>query len=276
MQQAANVPILLYHDLQPDGWADGLGDPFLRPYILPISEFERQMDYLVTQGYQGISVARFLRLREKDPAALARTVVLVFDDGWNGQSRFALPILKRAGFSATFFIIAGRIGQEGYMDLDTLKNLKNQGIEVGSHTMTHPYPTELSEEELYKELEVSKAVLEDGLRQEVVALSSPTGFFDPRMAPLARRAGYRNLCISRVGLNNPNADPFALKKIGIKRGQSFKTFVGIVHREQATLASMRSAQVIRDISKKLLRRRTYERLKAVLLRPQSSFRATSQ
>ena len=203
-------------------------------------------------------------------------MALVFDDGWNGQSRFALPILQRTGFSATFFIIAGRIGQEVYMDLDTLKSLKNQGIEVGSHTMTHPYPTELTTAELLDELVTSKAILEHGLQEEIVALSSPTGFFDARMPSLARQAGYQSLCISRIGLNGPFTDPYALKKIGIKRGQSFKTFVSIVHREQATLASMRGAQVVRDLSKKLLRRRAYERLKAVLLRQQSSFRATSQ
>lgn len=263
MQQAASVPILLYHDLQPEE-RTAVADPLLGPYLLPVAVFERQMDYLVTQGYQGLSLAQFLEIREEDPKALDQSVVIVFDDGWEGQYRYALPILKKAGFSATFFIIAGRIGQEGYMDLDTLKSLKNQGIEVGSHTMTHPYPTELTEEELYKELEVSKAVLEEELQLKIEALSSPTGFYDARMPCLARRAGYRSLCISRVGLNSSSTDPFALKKIGIKRAQSFETFVGIVRREKATLASMRSAQLFRDVSKKLLRRRTYERLKAAL------------
>ena len=265
MQQAASVPILLYHDVQPEGWTSG-GDPLLEPYLLPVAVFERQMDYLVAQGYQGISLERFLNIRERDPEALARTVALIFDDGWEGQFRYALPILKASGFSATFFIIVGRIGQEGYMSWADLKNLIAHGMEVGSHTMTHPCPTELTEAELFAELADSKAALEAGLNQRINALSSPTGFFNSLMPRLARRAGYRCLCVSRVSLNGPYTDPLALKRIGIKRDQSLETFAGIVHRDSATLRRLRVAEKIRELSMKLLRRRNYERLKAVLLR----------
>ena len=59
------------------------------------------------------------------------------------------------------------------------------------------------------ELHESRRVLEDGLGAPVTSLSSPTGFFNPRMRVIAHEVGIRPFCFGRIGLAPDQGDPFA-------------------------------------------------------------------
>ncbi|HEX9019555.1 MAG TPA: polysaccharide deacetylase family protein [Anaerolineaceae bacterium] len=84
---------------------------------------------LLIMGVVGLLGQRYTR---------PRTIVsITFDDGyadqWAGQS-----ILRLHGMRGTFYIISGRVGQPGYMTWEQLTALRDQGSEVGGHTITHP------------------------------------------------------------------------------------------------------------------------------------------
>lgn len=266
MKGQHKIPILLYHDIQPDNVDLSQKAIELRPYTLRLSDFERQARYLLENGYQTISLNSLANCHESKYHLPHRPIAIVFDDGWESNYTLAYPVLKKCGFTASFFVIVGKVGSKGMMTWDHIKEMADNGMEIGSHTLTHPVPTELSDEELEFELKESKRILEKKLGRKIDLLSSPTGFYNPHMAKIAKKVGYRALCISRIGLNDfSDSDLFCLKKIGIKRKLPFHVFKATVQRERSTLFRLRSQQLIREMVRKLLGRKHYEQLRALCL-----------
>ena len=80
-----------------------------------------------------------------------------FDDGLKGQSIYAKPILDKYGFKASFFIICGRVGTErSSMNWQDIAELKKDGMDIESHSMTHTNLNRLSTNALKFEIGGSK------------------------------------------------------------------------------------------------------------------------
>ncbi|MBO0705854.1 MAG: polysaccharide deacetylase family protein, partial [Candidatus Dormibacteraeota bacterium] len=74
---------------------------------LPPPRFRALVTSLLARGLRGISIAEW-RASLPDPGA---AVVLTFDDGFASVHRFALPVLREAGFTATVFPIVAGLGR---------------------------------------------------------------------------------------------------------------------------------------------------------------------
>ena len=255
-------PILLYHDICDDDFDINNADPARRPYILNKSEFEKQMKHLHDNGYKTIGLKEFYGDRfsyDHDKA-----VIIAFDDGLASNYKTALPILRRYGLKAVFFIIAGKVGQLDMMSWSQIRKLVDSGMEIGSHSLTHAVPIELSESALRQELEYSKRVLEGNLKIKIDYFSSPTGFYNPKLPELAKKAGYRAVLISRAALNRAG-ERFILNKTSVKRGCDLKRFISIVQRDGATFIELSSQQEMRNRLKRILGRSTYDTVRNLVL-----------
>jgi Polysaccharide deacetylase len=86
-----------------------------------------------------------------------KVVMINFDDGLKGQSIYAKPILDKYGFKASFFIICGRVGTErSSMNWQDIAELKKDGMDIESHSMTHANLNKLSTKALKYEIGGSK------------------------------------------------------------------------------------------------------------------------
>ena len=66
-------------------------------------------------------------------------IVTFIDD--NGDKSFLntwKPILDAKGIKMGVAVITGSVGTGNYMTIEELQNLQSQGIEIYSHTVTHP------------------------------------------------------------------------------------------------------------------------------------------
>src|SRR5215469_8107264 len=62
----------------------------------------------------------------------------IYLDGPKSQLIYAKPILDKYGFKASFFIICGRVGTESSsMNWQDIAELKKDGMDIESHSMTH-------------------------------------------------------------------------------------------------------------------------------------------
>jgi peptidoglycan/xylan/chitin deacetylase (PgdA/CDA1 family) len=95
----------------------------------------------------------------------AKIICLFFDDGYKNQRDVVVPVLDKYNFKATFSIITDSIGQGTdlmeYMNVDEIKDLARDGMDIASHTVTHPHLLTLSDQELHDEIFNSKKTLED-------------------------------------------------------------------------------------------------------------------
>jgi peptidoglycan/xylan/chitin deacetylase (PgdA/CDA1 family) len=67
-------------------------------------------------------------------------VVLTFDDSVKSHYTIARPILKELGFGATFYITEGftfNTNKDAYMTWEEIKQLHDDGFEIGNHTRDH-------------------------------------------------------------------------------------------------------------------------------------------
>jgi peptidoglycan/xylan/chitin deacetylase (PgdA/CDA1 family) len=160
-----------------------------------------------------------------------RLLHLSFDDAYTSVAR-VLPGLAQLGVPATVFAcsgyaetgaplavpeladeVASHPSELETMNWDGLRELTEQGVEVGSHTISHPHLPELDDGELARELVDSRTRLEDELRRPCRYLSYPYGEQDARVRKAARAAGYE-AAFALPGIDRP-PDPFAFPRIGI-------------------------------------------------------------
>lgn len=100
-----------------------------------------------------------------------------------------------------------------------VKELANNGMQLGSHTVSHPILARLTDEELFEELDASKKKLEHWSGRPVSILAYPNGGlsdFSDRVVSVARGIGY-NLAVAYVAGDNlqTKCSPFSLRRIPV-------------------------------------------------------------
>jgi peptidoglycan/xylan/chitin deacetylase (PgdA/CDA1 family) len=107
------------------------------------------------------------------------------------------------------------------------------GIELGSHTVSHPCLSRLEPHDLEHELTASKARLEEHVGAPVVALAYPFGgrsAFDDGVIAAARRSGYRVATTYIPGINSVSAaERFMLRRQHVERDTTRAYFEGLVN-----------------------------------------------
>ena len=145
-----------------------------------------------------------------------------FDDGYSSQLN-ASEILKKNNLTATFFCISDSVGENTYMDWDELKNLQENGFEIGSHTKTHKPMIFLSKKRHEQEIVESKQEFEkNNITTKVFAY--PYGITNPFFANQVKE-NYD--CASNypflLGVfNYANTDKYSLNCKEFKTAESFR------------------------------------------------------
>ncbi len=252
------VPIPMYHNITSAKSPPDEITTADRIYAIDETDFQKQMEYLRHSGYYSISLEELIKAQEDGRNFPHKPVVITFDDGYVSNYTVACPIIQKYGFKAVFFVTVSSVGSAGMLSWWQIRNMLDDGMEIGSHTLTHPYPSELSDDELRYELAESKRILEANLQREARFLSSPTGYHNKAMGRIAREVGYKALCINILGGNVVNSDPFSLRRVAIKRGCSVSAFGSLIELRPKTIFRLRVSQLARDLLRKCLGVRTYE------------------
>jgi peptidoglycan/xylan/chitin deacetylase (PgdA/CDA1 family) len=199
-------------------------------YVSPAA-FGRQMAALKALGFQSIPLSNLNSQEAKKP------IVITFDDGYENFYQHALPSLKKHNLTATVFLVSQQVGgsnawdvaegdvEERLMTADQIAASQNQGIEFGSHTRNHANLAKASPETAWDEIANSKIDLEELLNQKVETFAYPYGAETGETRKMVEKAGYRVACSTRKGTNDTGTDPYALKRINIRRDTALPFFV---------------------------------------------------
>jgi len=151
-----------------------------------------------------------------------------FDDAFRSAA-IVFPALERLGVSVQIFVCTryARAGaplsipelagddpaQLATMSWDELREHADRGLRIGSHTVSHPHLTRVSDAELGRELDDSKGEIEAELGRPCRELAYPYGEQDERVRAAARRAGYERA----YALRGRKGDPYALPRVDLYR-----------------------------------------------------------
>jgi peptidoglycan/xylan/chitin deacetylase (PgdA/CDA1 family) len=118
-----------------------------------------------------------------------KVVIINFDDSFKNQVLYAKPILDKYGFKATFFEVCGWIGKSSERkSWQDIAALQQDGMNIESHTMTHPHLNTLSPIELNAEIGGAKqCFLEHGLNPTIFAYPYSEGWNNPAVVSTVAR-----------------------------------------------------------------------------------------
>jgi peptidoglycan/xylan/chitin deacetylase (PgdA/CDA1 family) len=118
-------------------------------------------------------------------------VRLTFDDGNASDVDIALPALAERGMDASFFVVAGRLGQPGSVDVDGLRALLGKHMTIGTHGMSHRSWRGLSDDDRRLELLDARQAIAEACGATVDTAALPLGQYDRRVLGALRELGYR-------------------------------------------------------------------------------------
>jgi peptidoglycan/xylan/chitin deacetylase (PgdA/CDA1 family) len=201
MEITTRLPqVLMYHSVSRQDDHDAL--------CTPPERFEAQMLFLKRRGLRGVSM-RDLYLA-MDAGSARGLVGVTFDDGYEDLLHGALPTLETLGFSATVFVVAGMLGEENSWEhrsgprprlkllrADGVREIAERGMEVGSHTMTHPRLSGLDPETLAHEVSESRQRISEIVGTPVEGFCYPYGDLDGAAISAVRESGYVYACATK-------------------------------------------------------------------------------
>jgi peptidoglycan/xylan/chitin deacetylase (PgdA/CDA1 family) len=171
----------------------------------------------------GVSFVTALELCEavfdrKDGPAMERLVALTFDDGYADFYTLAWPCLKRLGVRAvTVFICPDHVGESNawnfraktglrHMDLNTLRHLRDEGVQLEPHGREHRNFLQLTPDRLAAELDYCQAWFNEQLGLLPRLLAYPFGDYrDDQLPAIAARFSYAFAMAQGRGLRDRHA-----------------------------------------------------------------------
>lgn len=216
---SVTAPILLYHHVSTSSETQD------SRYNIPPEKFEEQIKWLYDNHYQTINISDLANLIYNGGEIPQRPVVITFDDGNIDNYLNAFPILKKYGFVATFYVVQTYVNGKDMISTDQLKDLIQNGWEIGSHSKTHQHLPAISEDLLPEEIRMSKLNLEDLLGTPINSFAFPFGEINDNIIRLTSSYGYK----SAVGLGETVTHSmnsiFYLSRIEIQNDYSMEQFI---------------------------------------------------
>lgn len=185
--------VLLYH-----GFGERPADVDVHDLFLPLPSLQKQLRVLsrwcrpldLTSYLAGYATGRWPR----------RSVLVTIDDGFRSTLTEAAPWFARYQVPAVVFVPGGCIGgtstwlpespDEPILDAEELRQLHQQGIEIGVHGFDHSNLIGMAPDQLARNVVLARELLADVLGVDPTAYAYPYGAFDEKAVAALDVAGY--------------------------------------------------------------------------------------
>ena len=249
---------LMYHELGLPGRQTCCSGPGYLRYVVPASEFRQQIERLAGEGWRGKNVTQALRSFDD------KGVCITFDDGPETDLIAAAPVLRPYGFGATSYLTVEYLGKPGYMSPAQVRELVAVGFEIGCHSLTHPYLTDVDDERLREETAGAKDRLQQIAGVQVDHFSCPGGRWNARVTQAIKRAGFRTMATSRTGVNFSTTPPFSLRRVAILNGTTSDAVLRMCQGQGLLRTQLHER--VREGVKRVLGNTVYDSLRGLIVR----------
>ena len=164
-------------------------------YCISPEAFEEDIRYLKEQGYSFCTASEAKKTEKQK-----KRVFITFDDGYESDYLYALPILEKYNAKATFFVIGSNIGNHDHITKEHLYMLAQSPlVEIGSHSYDlHNHTIDAIKaffysgetEKLVGDFQKNAFFLESITKQPVETLSYPNGIWTKKIDDALRSTGF--------------------------------------------------------------------------------------
>ncbi len=166
-------------------------------FCITPEDLEADIIYFINNGYQFYTASELPQLTN---AQLKTAVFLTFDDGYESDLYYLLPILEKYNAKATVFVIGSMLGVGEHITKEQLAELaKSPLIEIGSHSYDIHNLSVSQEHVLFQSGNTDYIVsdfwknalfLEEIIGKPVRSLSYPNGIWNAATDKALREAGF--------------------------------------------------------------------------------------
>lgn len=234
--QAVQVPVLLYHHLDPD--ADGTNGAIITP-----EAFAAQMAWLAGNGYTAIDSGELADWLLSDGTLPTKPVLISFDDGYRSIYEHAYPILRQYGLKMTLFLTASKVGTRpglyDYLTWDEIHEMQAAGyLDLQSHT--YDAHRQVDGQALLvtwgpDEIRADSALLAQAFRERSIippmAYAYPYGAYDHETIRAIADDGFALGFTVIEGMVQRGDDPFTLRRLTVFPWTSMCAFHAMVSGE---------------------------------------------
>ena len=218
--------VLMYHSITAGEPAD--------PYGVSKKNFYDQITWLLDQDYHILPLETIAQYgRYNIFRGRKKQVILTFDDGYRDFMSNALTILSDYKLPATVFLVIDMFGRTAswsryskkvpLMSETDLRIIKEQGINLGSHTLTHADLPALGNKDLRRQLVFSRQ-----FGETFFSFSYPWGRYTNREVAAVEAAGYD--CAVAVHRQTPwfILDKYRLGRVPMHRDLNLNDFRDLI------------------------------------------------
>lgn len=180
-------------------------------------DFKSHLEILHQRGFTVLTLGQILDKIKSGESLPQYCAAITVDDAYRSFLTSGWPLLKSFGFPATLFVSTDMVGGGEYLDWQELKTLRDEGVEIGSHTASHAFLLDHLSDENWEDLamgEINRAqqAFERNLGFKPRLFAYPYGEFSPELAELVRQAGFDAAFGQQSGVLTPDQDFFRLPR----------------------------------------------------------------
>lgn len=209
------VPILMYHYVSaPPSNADVIR----RDLSVTPDQFESHLALLRQAGYETISLEQLAYALTQQAPLPPKPIILTFDDGYRDQYENAFPLLRKYGYTATFFIFTEPIDTYNvdYLTWEMVTEMHRAGMEFGSHSYRHSDLSGRDTDFLVYEILGSKEAIEQRIGEPVRFFSYPSGRYDDLTIRVLISANFWGAVTTEWGVEQSYKRRFETPRIRIR------------------------------------------------------------
>jgi peptidoglycan/xylan/chitin deacetylase (PgdA/CDA1 family) len=225
------IPVFLYHAVTD-------APPRDQPsYTVSPARFAEHIAAMVASGRSPLTVDELGAGLRRERRLSAPSFAVTFDDGFP-DTVAATALLAEHGISSTVFITTGRLdGDRPELPAAALAALgENPLVELGAHTVSHPYLDELELPEITIEVAGSRRILEQHVGRPITSFAYPHGAYSREVRGAVGAAGFRAAAAVKNALSHPADDPLALARVTIMHDTSTDAVAELLAGRGAPLA----------------------------------------
>jgi len=232
------VPVLCYHHIIPGE----LPETATTKAVVPLREFEEQMKFLHENDYNTIKLEDLDNFIYKKQNLPEKSVLITFDDGYESNYVYALPIMQKYNLNFAIFLIGKEVKEENEepWNPDKLSNLTLKQIEAmaatglvefGNHTYDlHRYinkrPAIFSKakEEISNDLKIMADFFECSGLPSMASISYPFGVHNETLLEQVKEHGYKLGFTIEEGRVYRESDPYKLGRLVVPPWTNLEEF----------------------------------------------------
>ena len=199
-------------------------DDRVSPIAISRARFADLVATLAGEGWRSLSIAEAIA-GHAHGGWPQKSLAITFDDGFGSFGELAWPVLRQHAFIASVFVVADYVGRTnawpgqpswvpqlpllGWSDLAALAR---EGVEVGSHSLTHRSLDLTAPSDLHQEIDTSRRQIADRLGLPVDAFAYPYGRTSPAAETLVAEH-YRIGFGTRLDFTHPGSPLHCLDRL---------------------------------------------------------------